>query len=456
MPRIPVSWSKAFGLLAPVVLLLALNAPFWPFPGRDTHVSPLLNIDGLAIIALFAPRVRLAVALLAIAGLIEFFQVVAATNYFDSVAAFLQSLRFAHTLTIGGFWNTPWLLLGALWAASLFVCWKILSTTRVSRASSMLLLATIVLLDLANGSTDASGFRRDDPLVDVNVASSSAHKFTQAAVASFRIQPLARMPGGEPPLEEAWAARHPGGSILTIVVESMGLPENMQARRWLESQLVTPEVSAKWDASPLASAFHGATTAGELRIICGLKGSYLGVEAGKVETCLPQKLRSAGFQTTAMHGFSARMFNRHIWWKIVGFETVRFAEDFGQDTPLCGSVFRGVCDKHLVDIAVRDAGKPASYVYLLTLNTHLPLTYVDLPPQIRDICARHAIPEGACQMIGQQGMLLRHVATRLAALEAAPWVRIVGDHAPPFVTYENRREFSQALVPEYILVPRAR
>jgi hypothetical protein len=438
----------------PLGLLVLLNAPFWFFPGRLAPGNPLLNVDGLAVVALLALRARWAMGALTALGLIEIFQVVAVTNYFDSVTAFLQSVRFANSLALSGFWNTPWVALVLAWLLSMAVCWKVLASASVSRGASLILLVAIVAIDLWNGTTDAVAFRRDRAHFDLNVAGSAGYKFAVATKASFNVQPLTPLVGRPAVQEEAWAALHPRGSVLTVVVESMGVPGNALARQWLESQ-VTSIDPHRWDVTVATTRFDGATTAGELRIMCGLKGSYLAVESSKVDACLPRKFRAMSYRTTAMHGFSSRMFNRHIWWRAIGFESVRFAEDFSQHTPLCGTVFRGVCDTFLVDEALRLADSPSSYVYLLTLNTHLPLTYGELPRAIQDICEKEAIAEGACQMIGQQGMLLRHISTRLAASAATPFVRIVGDHAPPFASLENRKQFDQTLVPEFILVPRS-
>ena len=234
------------------------------------------------------------------------------------------------------------------------------------------------------------------------------------------------------------------------MVESLGIPTDTVPREWLDHRLN----SKKFNVSAFEISFRGATTSGELRSLCGLEGSYTALNLSNTESCLPRLLAKNDWRITGFHGFSQRMFDRQSWWPLIGLEQSSFMESpdvlaLGR----CGNAFRGACDKDLLKLAVGHAAVPKSFVYVLTLGTHLPVLPVDIPPTLSSICDQRRLPANACRHIAALGDVLSNVITSTEALPTTPLVVVVGDHAPPFSDLEERSSFKQDRVPGFILEP---
>jgi len=155
-----------------------------------------------------------------------------------------------------------------------------------------------------------------------------------------------------------------------------------------------------------------------------------------------------------IHGFSGAMFDRDLWWSLVGLQHNSFAETLKQQgLPSCGGAFRGICDSNLVHLAFQEAVSVRSFVYLLTLNTHLPLAAVSISDSERQMCSAERLDEDVCQMVAQTGRVLSAIGKEAAAVVRAPLIVVIGDHAPPFARTESREQFDQKYVPAYILRP---
>jgi phosphoglycerol transferase MdoB-like AlkP superfamily enzyme len=161
-----------------------------------------------------------------------------------------------------------------------------------------------------------------------------------------------------------------------------------------------------------------------------------------------------GYQTFGLHGFSGMMFDRERWWQMVGLQQATFAENTKVGAPYCGGAFRGICDGYMLEQALQMLREPNRFVYLLTLNTHLPLTIVNLPSELKALCREQQVSESVCQLTGQLGAFLAQTRAGLEKLQQAPLVVVVGDHSPPFLVQDDRRQFMATRVPRFILVPR--
>ena len=98
--------------------------------------------------------------------------------------------------------------------------------------------------------------------------------------------------------------------------------------------------------------------------------------------------------------------------------------------------------------------KHRALVYLLTLNTHLPLSTLPIPHDLATLCETRNVSVSVCQLTSQIASFMDSLATTVTALESAPFVIIAGDHAPPFVVQKDRDAFSQVKVPILILEPK--
>ena len=247
-----------------------------------------------------------------------------------------------------------------------------------------------------------------------------------------------------------WAKTHSDRSVLFVVVESLGLPESRDALGWLNEQIQIGEYKKEF----YEIGFRGATTSGELRSLCGLEGSYTSINSTLSTECLPFQLKQIGWSTSGYHGFSRRIFDRQSWWPIIGLNQTFFIESPEiASLPKCGNVFRGACDRELLNLAISRAVTPMSFHYVLTLNTHLPVVPVEISPDLFDICTKNDLPESACMHLASLGKILGLIPEKISALTNLPLIIIVGDHAPPFSGLHERNSFKRNLVPGFVLLP---
>jgi phosphoglycerol transferase MdoB-like AlkP superfamily enzyme len=144
-----------------------------------------------------------------------------------------------------------------------------------------------------------------------------------------------------------------------------------------------------------------------------------------LENCLPSRLRTGGYRTLYIHGFTSAMFDRHSWTNRVGFSETLFHPQLRQfGLPDCGGPFRGTCDDAIgewIGRRLKSEAEQKHFISWLTLNSHLPVT------ADRDSSA----------ILGC----------------GTPTAKIEGDHAPPFIRRSRRDNFSSTQVPFVHLVP---
>lgn len=98
--------------------------------------------------------------------------------------------------------------------------------------------------------------------------------------------------------------------------------------------------------------------------------------------------------------------------------------------------------------------RPATLVYLLTLETHLPLAPVSLTPSEREVCSTHALSSSVCQHAVQIRRLLVRIVSVASQAEPVPFLVVAGDHSPPFFRPQNRSTYSRSTVPLLVARPR--
>jgi len=156
-----------------------------------------------------------------------------------------------------------------------------------------------------------------------------------------------------------------------------------------------------------------------------------------------------------MHGFSENMFDRNRWWPIIGFKDVRFAEQLTSiTTKQCGAAFRGICDDDLIAAAVQMAIRPLTFSYALTLNSHLPVANISIPPDLAQACEVAKTGRAVCMLLAHQGIALKAVAGQLATRSTPLLVIVAGDHPPPFSDTYSRNQFLLGSVPLFLLAPK--
>jgi len=252
-------------------------------------------------------------------------------------------------------------------------------------------------------------------------------------------------------------------NVVLILVESWGRPLAAD----LEGALVRPyggkELSEKYTVERGTVPFYGPTVAGEARELCSSAMGFglLTAPRSQLKDCLPTKMRMLGYHSVAVHGFSARMFDRGEWYGRIGFDETWFREQLqAQGLPLCPGPFPGTCDaavsEWIGDQLQREADSP-QFIYWVTLNSHLPVPLPNLvkaPPSCSDVSSTAEDP-AMCSWYQLVFNVHRSVSELALRSTTRPTVfLIVGDHAPPFSSSRLRSQFSDRVVPYILLTPK--
>lgn len=245
--------------------------------------------------------------------------------------------------------------------------------------------------------------------------------------------------------------------LIIVLVEALGVPLNPGEKALFEADWNRPEWRSRYDVTRGAVPYHGSTTSGELRELCGIWGDYHSVDFGQLD-CLPERYARAGYRAEALHGFDGGFFDRTAWWPRLGFAKVNFGDDLlAQGAEPCGGVFPGACDNSVLPLLaqrLRGAKQP-QLLYWVTLNSHLPV--LADPALGTDNCTfgGAALADGPpmlCRLF-----LVHHnlsdALTRMALDPTLPKtdILIVGDHMPPFFQRNARLRFDGERVPWVLL-----
>ena len=448
--------------------LCLLNAPFW-WISRDNYLSrALFDLDLLLPLWIARRRPVVAGLVLLLLWTLELAVSESLAWHFHSPLEFIRSIEFlAPGQAAGLFARSRWLGLAVPFSVAGAAAIALSRRGRVGGRAVLGVALALAVVDVMNGSSSA--WNPAVRMLPANVAGTALKSTLQSVLASRSEDALRPLPHAAPfasAIEGAsasgyfdiagWVRQHRFGSVLLVLVESMGVHHDARMRDWLKNELVDPELAARYDLKQIDVLFNGGTTDGELRELCGLKGSYRAMTSQIGALCLPAQLDAMGWKTLGLHGFSRRMFLREKWWLQVGLQQPDFAEDMKDRSGIleCGGAFPGICDETMVKAAVEFVRQPAHFAYLVTLNSHLPI----------DGGVAFAGPPAPCAAAGTGPEICAHAAVLSHALEAvrraliaspvAPLVVLVGDHAPPFAATAARNQFDHRTVPAFALVPR--
>ncbi|HEY4083318.1 MAG TPA: hypothetical protein VGM81_21735 [Burkholderiaceae bacterium] len=456
-----MTWPQVVGRY--VATLGALHLPSWLI-GWLTHSPwtedrPLVNLDLVLAAAVSCLNPVVGAIVLIGAWSADILRMATQNYYFLSVIDFVNSARFIDLINLRPFISASSV---AAVLGFLFFIWLVIRLTRSMRCLALPLLLTVVLLELLdalNGSSHLLGLNRDEKLLPFNVAGSPAWNILNALkrnpMALERPLPFEGVKSNK--VLGAWHVSNPKNSEMLVLVESMGLPRSQALADWMLARLNTPAVAARWTVGMDKEPFLGATTSGELRTLCGLKGHPSRLDAETAKTCLPWKMHADGQHATGFHGFSLRMFDRRDWWPMVGLTAWRQIASDGQPLPMnCNETYPGICDLAVLHEAAKLADSTGQFVYALTLDTHLPLggRTKPLPADLVSLCTANQVHDTACDMVGRLGDVLGTLATQMETMSTTPLVVVVGDHAPPFGDRENRNAFDMRVVPIMVAEPK--
>jgi len=251
------------------------------------------------------------------------------------------------------------------------------------------------------------------------------------------------------------APRH----LMIVMVESLGQPVgNAEMERLLFARYRRPEVARLFELSAGTTTYYASTTSGEIRELCGRWGDYQELLGRSDATCLPARLREAGFETSAYHSFTGKFFERAQWYPNIGFDERVFGKDLvAAGARECGGVFPGACDRdvpRMLAERLRRADRP-QFVYWLTLNSHLPVP----PGRNLDVGNCERISAGLADeypAICRQFAIWDAMDAALVEEITAPGfpptdILIVGDHMPPYLDRYHRSRFAPDRVPWLLL-----
>jgi hypothetical protein len=449
----------AHGLVEPtlrfVLALTIANLPFLWLEHSNFMSRAMINVD-LALALCILPRLPIiGIALLAISWGAEWMVSLAMTFHFGSPAEFVHSIRYAASLDYQGLINWP----AVTWMVLFFgVGTMLFFVTRRQRnmwQPGIAITVLLIFMDAVNGSSALS--IRGALLYPINLAGSPSATLVMSAIHTSALQPLRKLQKEDTVQAlvdiPAWAAAHPDRGILFVVVESLGVPTDTSMRAWVQSQWLDPSLLERFNLHTAEIPFKGSTTSAELRSLCMLSGSYRSVDSAQGAACLPAQLAANGWSTVGMHGFSGRMFDRVNWWPKVGLQTTLFGEAPEFQGVRCGTAFRGGCDTTLLAAGVK-ALAPRRFIYLLTLNTHLPIERPAQGIPIPPACKRPESNSEVCDHVSATTAVLSQLRQTLQTVTVAPLVVVIGDHPPPFSNKLSRQSFLQDKVPAAVLVPK--
>lgn len=360
-------------------------------------------------------------------------------------------LRFVLENSTVAWWSVArewwWVVPAAAFAAVSSVAVPAFTACRLGSRAAFLLCGILLLFaDAVNGSLAL--FRRDEFLVRANIAGS---QLGSLLFPYFRGQDLAFPLTAPPSAVRLSGVSHreleaEGRGFLLVLVESLGsdgqerdLLQSLEGRGQLEFGLVRSK---------------GATVLAEMREICAVEAMPASLGSSDWHSCLPALLSGRGWSTVGLHGYFGGMFRRDRWWPKAGLQRSIFGTDsMFASAPRCGTMFRGVCDSVMVEAAVRLASFPRSFVYLLTLDAHLPVERAGRPCVRRPLQSGHAVPGVVCRISELHFSTLRVLRAALAASPHPPAVLVVGDHPPPFSSADARDSYSRGVVPYWFWRP---
>lgn len=456
------------------------NIPMW-IAQQTIGVLPmgLVNVDFLAIgvLALFLPRF-VSVSLLTAAMLVDFLVAICRTYYLlpSEVAVNMSAASQMSAWRIAGFAGIGFLV-AVVAVGSMFLHRP--AKGRIATAAVFVLLAIVLTADNHVMTYVRSGRWFTTP----DIAHDSPHDVRRRSLrfpARWLVNPgeyswlRPRLPEPEHIQADAESAfdayskmifapaeDRTQPDIVMIVVESWGLPLDPAFRDALVAAYPA-KVQGRYRILQGAVPFNGPTVSGEVRALCDSRAGFhiLDAPASEMANCLPRRLSTMGYKTTAVHGMSGMLFHREQWYPKLGFREVFFRGQLAsQGLPNCPGAFLGTCDAAVADWIGRRLEDPSEvprFTYWMTLNSHLPVPDRISIASPAPCTAVHSASDQAALCTWFQ--LVENVHRSIAVMAARPLARptafiVVGDHAPPFADPGARMQFDQGRVPYVLLEP---
>lgn len=391
------------------------------------------------------------------------------SSYLFSVGEFLSNLKYASLFSVSTTHLLAFFVFLAYCAVVLYTLKRYSPVIKADRTGFLFIVfffyALIFSIDLYNGSTKI-------------VETDKIFRFTKKNVSSFLLKEYyyfinqnlyndKSIPVVLANSEESATHLHLLGDNsnkqLLIIMESWGLPNDNAFQSLFQKIISSRAIQHQFKPYWGQTRFSGSTTSAEMRELVNAKGSYkYFFDLKSAESKFPSvfdKKKAAGYETYGFHSFTGKMFARGKWWYNIGMDHVFFRDDILKANIVNnnqldgGTPFPSIKDEQMFDFMVQQTkDSKRKFVYLLTVNTHLPFTenIGDMPGEIfREISAMPISPEAKSQM--------KKVAIELFyfidAIKPENWddILFVGDHIPPYLRDTDRKFFNASFVPYLFL-----
>lgn len=247
-----------------------------------------------------------------------------------------------------------------------------------------------------------------------------------------------------------------------ILVESWGLLTNQNLQHEVLQPLHDLVQNHQYTVKEGTTQYKYLTQAGEFRELTGYVFHYYQVRDKWVkENSILIKKQQQGYHVIGIHGNTSRFYRRHIIWPVLGVQEMYFSEELSKlSMPLCGSdIFRGICDTAINTWLLNNMGQQPGrkeFYYWVTLNTHLPLVEIH-DEGYRNFAGKwkkQGLSDNILQMAYQHRLLFKDLADKLGKPGSSKvHMLLVGDHAPPFITPADRKDYDARQVPYIELIP---
>lgn len=455
-----ISQAKINWIFQTIALVVLINAPHWILRDRLALTPAIFSLDAFLVLFILNKHRVIGAFLILLTWLVDIIAASAKLYLFNTPAEFIKSFSFAGELDFLKFITlemaTVIVFILIVWMTMLIIQRR--HTEPLKGAVVIItLLLTCFASDVLNGSS--IGSRNGERIFAENIAGSS---FFAVARFFYDITSQSKdslidisydVDESEKAVKSLIHMSRKDG-VLYLIIESMGEHKNKTVMEWYKSKFATAEIISDYSVDAAIVKSRGGTTYGELRRLCAYSGSYWLITNEQSSNCIPKQLADKGWTTVGLHGFSGLMFDRFNWWPIIGISDARFSEQLKvRHIDRCGGAFRGICDADLISDAV-EAATPNSFVYALTLNSHLPIAPIVIPSDLLELCMKENLTDEICGLMATIGHGVDTLIAAMSSSKNRPLIVMVGDHPPPFYTALSREQFTPNAVPMFVLTPK--
>lgn len=425
----------------------------------------VVNLD--YFVSLFITNKIFCVFYLFLASIVDLFISYAGIFHFTPIS-FLENYKVAlnadykHNLIAA---VSAFLILALLLVATKKIADEVKVPNKGKRLAGSVLITVLMTFDALLGTFNSNGLKYNSLLpnpLNINISTSGfvylASEFRERYFYSH--SQIIKKPvesAADAALNNLDSKYYPE-KIVLIIIESYGLFKNRDIQNYMIKEF-NDSINVKKTVLSGEIPFAGATTSGEIRELCGIKGDYkLALRNFDASQCLPNRLKRIGYDTSGFHYYYRSAFNRSVWWPIIGLNDLNFLDAYRKKSgaDLCGGFLNGGCDKDLIDdlFAFSDGADEKTFSYGLTLNSHLPIhdnKYI-LKVDVAEINQIQKLPDSINSLVSSWRVVMKAVSDNINSRPNSDMlIVIVGDHSPPFLLSKYRGLFSDTHVP-YIIV----